>query len=69
MIWKMLNAAGHKTGLLTTVAWGGVNGDENDIVDSTDGAAAKDAMRMHKQFEHMTTERVGGVERADEGDL
>ncbi len=59
MIWKMLNAAGHKTGLLTTVAWGGVNGDENDIVDSTDGAAAKDAMRMHKQFEHMTTERVG----------
>ena len=22
MIWKMLNAAGHKTGLMTTVAWG-----------------------------------------------
>ncbi len=59
MIWKMLNAAGRKTGLLTTVAWGGVNGDENDIVDPADKAAAKDAMRMHKQFEHMTTERVG----------
>ena len=23
LIWKMLNAAGHKTGLMTTVAWGG----------------------------------------------
>ena len=22
LIWKMLNAAGHKTGLMTTVAWG-----------------------------------------------
>ena len=24
MIWQMLNDAGYKTGLLTTVAWGGV---------------------------------------------
>lgn len=28
MIWKMLNSAGHKTGLLTTVAWSGVGGEE-----------------------------------------
>lgn len=61
MIWKMLNEAGHKTGLLTTVAWGGVNGDENDIVGVSAGSGAEgmDALRMHKQFEHMTTERVG----------
>jgi len=57
MIWKMLNEAGHRTGLLTTVAWGGVNGDENDIVDA--GDKGMDARRIHKQFEHMTTERVG----------
>ncbi|MBQ3310307.1 UDP-N-acetylmuramoyl-L-alanyl-D-glutamate--2,6-diaminopimelate ligase [Candidatus Saccharibacteria bacterium] len=30
MIWKMLNAAGHKTGLMTTVAWG-VDKLENQI--------------------------------------
>lgn len=57
MIWKMLSEAGHKTGLLTTVAWGGVNGDENDIVAYSD--TGMDARRIHKQFEHMTTERVG----------
>lgn len=57
MIWKMLNEAGHRTGLLTTVAWGGVNGDENDITDA--GDKGMDAQRIHKQFEHMTTERVG----------
>ena len=28
MIWKMLNEAGHKTGLMTTVAWGGVDGEK-----------------------------------------
>lgn len=54
MIWKMLNAAGRKTGLLTTVAWGGVNGDENDYVDSGNEGAGP----LHKQMEHMTTERV-----------
>lgn len=32
MIWKMLSDAGLKTGLLTTVAWGGVDGDEKNIV-------------------------------------
>ncbi len=54
MIWKMLNAAGRKTGLLTTVAWGGVNGNENDYIDSGNEGAGP----LHKQFEHMTTERV-----------
>lgn len=42
MIWKMLNESGRKCGLLTTVAWGGVG----------------DATVLHKQYEHMTTERV-----------
>ena len=40
LIWKMLNNAGHKTGLMTTVAWGGVGGNEKDL---------------HEQMEHMTT--------------
>lgn len=40
MIWKMLNAAGYKTGLMTTVAWGGVGGNEKDL---------------NEQVEHMTT--------------
>lgn len=53
MIWKMLNHAGHKTGLLTTVSWGGVNGDENQVVN-----IGLDPGPLHKQFEHMTTERV-----------
>ncbi len=45
MIWKMLNEAGHKTGLLTTVGW------------------SEDGKELHKQFEHMTTERVGILNR------
>ena len=53
MIWKMLNEAGRKAGLLTTVAWGGVGGDETDMVDE-----GEDARHLHRQFEHMTTERV-----------
>lgn len=40
MIWKMLNEAGHKTGLLTTVGW------------------SENGEKLHKQLEHMTTERV-----------
>lgn len=40
MLWKMLNSAGHKTGLMTTVAWGGVGGNEKDL---------------NEQMEHMTT--------------
>ena len=53
MIWKMLNEAGRKAGLLTTVAWGGVGGDETDVVDE-----GEDARHLHRQFEHMTTERA-----------
>ena len=43
MIWKMLNEAGFKTGLMTTVAWGApgiTNGDEDGLI---------------KQVKHMTT--------------
>jgi len=43
MIWKMLNTAGYKTGLMTTVAWGapGIkNGDKDGLI---------------KQVKHMTT--------------
>lgn len=43
MLWKMLNHAGYKTGLMTTVAWGapGLKGTDKD--------------GLHKQIEHMTT--------------
>jgi len=54
MIWKMLNHAGRKTGLLTTVAWGGVDGDDNPNSVSIDTSA----LSLHQQIEHMTTERV-----------
>lgn len=58
MIWKMLNEAGHKAGLLTTVAWGGVSGSETEIASS-----GMDAMKLHQQQEHMTTERVEVLNR------
>lgn len=45
MIWKMLNAAGYKTALMTTVAWG-VSGNR---------AKGADKDGLVKQFEHMTT--------------
>lgn len=73
MIWKMLNQAGHKTGLLTTVGWGGVggayttspaaqqnsapNGDSTNATQSSPDPEL-DATVLHQQFEHMTTERV-----------
>lgn len=70
MIWKMLSDAGLKTGLLTTVAWGGVNGDEKDVILAKKSDEAKpprlsqiDAGPLHQQFEHMTTERVGTLNR------
>ncbi len=86
MIWKMLNNSGHKTGLLTTVAWGGVDTDLNNSslkespevttededarppqqrADATScpeeknySSAAINGTLLHKQYEHMTTERV-----------
>lgn len=45
MIWKMLNTAGYKTALMTTVAWG-VPGNH---------AKGADEDGLVKQFEHMTT--------------
>lgn len=70
MIWKMLSDAGLKTGLLTTVAWGGVNGDEKDVILAKKTGESKpvklsqiDAGPLHQQLEHMTTERVGTLNR------
>ena len=68
MIWKMLSDAGVKTGLLTTVAWGGVNGDEKDIVLAKRSGGKVplkeiDAGPLHQQLEHMTTEKVGILNR------
>lgn len=57
MIWKMLNEARHKTGLLTTVGWGGVPANNtNAQKESSDSDL--DATILHQQYEHMTTERV-----------
>ena len=38
MIWKMLNESGHKTGIMTTVAWGGVGGGVSERAASSEGA-------------------------------
>lgn len=43
MLWKMLNHAGLRTGLMTTVAWG------------APGLPGTDKDGLHKQIEHMTT--------------
>ncbi len=42
MIWKMLNQAGHKTGLLTTVGWGGVGDTGNTAPTSSTTSSAAD---------------------------
>lgn len=52
-VWKMLNHAGYKTGLMTTVAWGGVPGMENTAGDS--GSLKAGADGLHQQTKHMTT--------------
>ena len=52
-VWKMLNHAGYKTGLMTTVAWGGVPGMENKPGDS--GSLKSGADGLHQQTKHMTT--------------
>lgn len=56
MIWKMLNEAGHKTGLLTTVAWGGVGGSAEPVTKRASNTP--DTTKLNIQYEHMTTERV-----------
>ena len=50
MIAKMLNEAGHKTGLMTTVAWGVPGLKSKDA-----GGAEVDKDGLVKQIEHMTT--------------
>ena len=52
-VWKMLNNSGRKTGLMTTVAWGGVPGMENTPGDSGSLKAGSDG--LHQQTKHMTT--------------
>ena len=49
MIWKMLNAAGHKTGLMTTVAWG-VDQLENQIEHMT----TVDATTLNRRIAKIT---------------
>ena len=53
LIWKMLNNAGRKAGLMTTVAWGGVPGMEGTPGDN--GSREADPDGLHKQLKHMTT--------------
>ncbi len=60
MIWQMLNDAGYKTGLLTTVAWGGVpDSQPNSAKRQSTNELILDGHQLHPQYEHMTTERVG----------
>ena len=53
MIWKMLNHAGKKTGLMTTVAWGVPGLKSSDLPKSESGTPDQDG--LIKQVEHMTT--------------
>lgn len=53
MIWKMLNNSGRKTGLMTTVAWGGLSEMVGKPGDSGSREGDKDG--LHKQLKHMTT--------------
>ena len=53
LVWKMLSRAGYKTGLMTTVAWGGLSemvGTEGD-----DGSLKAGEDGLHQQTKHMTT--------------
>lgn len=52
-IWKMLNANGYKTGIMTTVAWGGLPEMVGKLGD--DGSMKGDEDGLHKQTKHMTT--------------
>ena len=54
MIWHSLNSAGRKTGLITTVAWGGVG--YNSKTDHSD--ISTDAQTLHYTSAHMTTPDV-----------
>ncbi|MBQ3464666.1 UDP-N-acetylmuramoyl-L-alanyl-D-glutamate--2,6-diaminopimelate ligase [Candidatus Saccharibacteria bacterium] len=54
MIWHLLKTSGHKTGLITTVAWGGT-GDKNET-DNSD--TNNDPKILHYTAAHMTTPDV-----------
>ena len=57
MIWKMLSEAGIKTGVMTTVGWGGVEGGKKSPKSDLD------ATKINKQIEHMTTMPAGELNR------
>ena len=61
MIWKMLNEAGHKTGLMTTVAWGVPGLKTSDLPKNEPGTPNKDG--LVKQVEHMTTVKPSTLNR------
>ena len=50
MIWKMLNEAGYRTGLLTTVGWGGVSGRDEDVVRQVEHMTTADVMTLNRRM-------------------
>ena len=71
MIWKMLSEAGCKTGIMTTVGWGGVSGETANTSAASKTAfpktalskSASEALTLNKQIEHMTTMPAGELNR------
>ncbi len=63
MIWKMLNEAGCKAGLLTTVGWGGVGGSTEAPARNAKKNSLAEAMGLNRQIEHMTTMPSGELNR------
>lgn len=53
LIWKMLCEAGYKTGLMTTVAWGGVMPTRATSLGKS--AKQNEANRLNSELNHMTT--------------
>lgn len=53
LVWKMLSRAGYKTGLMTTVAWGGLP--EMAGAEGDDGSLRAGEDGLHQQTKHMTT--------------
>ena len=65
MIWKMLNEAGKKAGLITTVAWGGVSDKDSAKMQNNASSTkvAPLAEPLHQQVEHMTTPKVSTLNK------
>ena len=59
MIWKILSQSGRKTGLITTVAWGGVSKDPKTDHSDTNS----DPTKLHYTAAHMTTPDVFTLNR------